>query len=94
MLLQPITLLFSNSTLKPSVCTLTSVTNNLNNSYDNLYLRGGVRRSPRRLYIRRVSYLLDSHCVLCMEPELTDCPPFSVEFWHNPNCHMNYSNYL
>ena len=29
-----------------------------------------------------------------VEPEKTDFPPFSVEFLHNPNCHMNYSNYL
>ena len=25
-----------------------------------------------------------------LEPELTDCPPFAVGFWNNPNCHMNY----
>ena len=25
-----------------------------------------------------------------LEPELTDYPPFSVKFWHNPWCHMNY----
>ena len=29
-----------------------------------------------------------------LEPELTDCPPFSVGFWHNPYCHMNYLDYL
>ena len=26
-----------------------------------------------------------------LEPEQADCPSLSVEFWYNPNCHMNYS---
>ena len=36
-------------------------------------------------------FICGSHIVFAaLEPGLTDCPPFSVRFWNNPKCHMNY----
>ena len=38
------------------------------------------------------NFIYGSHIVFAAwEPGLTDCPPFSVGFWNNPNCHMNLS---
>ena len=40
-------------------------------------------------------FICGSHIVFAAwEPGLTDCPPFSVGFWNNSNCHMNYLDYL
>ena len=56
--------------------------------------KGGGQEVPRVTLVRRI-FICGSHIVFAAwEPGLTDCPPFSVGFWNNPNCHMNYLDYL
>ena len=55
--------------------------------------RGG-QEVPKVTLVWRI-FICGSHIVFAAwEPGLTDCPPFSVGFWNNPNCHMNYLDYL
>ena len=73
----------------------------------NIQLGGGRSGGPQGDSRLTDFYLWESHCVcrlgartdrhnvfVALEPGLTDCPPFSVGFWNNPNCHMNYLDYL
>ena len=57
--------------------------------------KGGGSRGPQGDSRLKVIFICGSHIVFAaLEPELTDCPPFSVGFWNNPKCHMNYLDYL
>ena len=58
--------------------------------YSSLLLKGGggvlvALRSPGRLQSHKglVFICLSLIVFAALEPELTDCPPFSVGFWHN-----------
>ena len=57
--------------------------------------RGGRSGGPQGDFHLKEFFICGSHIVfVALKPELTDCPPFSVGFWNNTNCHMNYLDYL